>query len=96
MPFAPQRSKAFMMAFVVGLLLPGAVIYLKELLRNRIFKREDITDRTSAPILGEIGHSQEALGESVVVHSSSRTVIAEQFRTLRTNLQFLLQQRSIR
>jgi len=89
-PWSPKRSKVYMMAFIVGILVPGAIVYLRELLNNRIFTRADITDRTQTPIIAEIGHSAEALGESVVVHSSSRTIIAEQFRTLRTNLQFLL------
>ena len=39
-------------------------------------------------IIAEIGHSDT--GEEVVVFKESKTVIAEQFRALRTNMQFLL------
>ncbi len=86
--FSPNRSKAYMNAFLIGLLLPIIGIYLKEQLNTKVSKRSDITLRTTTPLLAEIGHNSEA--KNILVDAGSKSVISEQFRNLRTNLQFLL------
>ncbi|MGQ7385904.1 polysaccharide biosynthesis tyrosine autokinase Ptk1, partial [Streptococcus suis] len=55
-------------------------------LNDKVVSRKDITSRTSIPIVGEISHLD---GEDELVVNRSRSVIAEQFRILRSNLQFL-------
>ncbi|MBA3827692.1 MAG: polysaccharide biosynthesis tyrosine autokinase [Taibaiella sp.] len=87
-PYAPVRSMAFLIALLAGLGIPGIGIYIKNLLNTRIKNRGDISNNTSLSIAGEIGHDE---GENtLVVKPGSRSVIAEQFRGLRTNLEFLL------
>src|SRR5690606_3511730 len=49
---------------------------------------DDIESRNSLPILGMIAHSEEQ--EQVVVSKTSRSPIAEQFRAMRTNLEFVI------
>jgi tyrosine-protein kinase Etk/Wzc len=88
MAFSPNRSKTYMNAFLLGLFLPILGIFLKEQLNTKLIKKSDITARTKTPIIAEVGHN---LGEkSVLVEAGSKNVLAEQFRNLRTNLQFLL------
>lgn len=84
----PVRSKTYLIAFVLGLLVPGVRILLKELFNNRVKSRSDIEAGTNAPILGEIATVSEE--QVVVVKKDARTVVAEQFRALRTNIQFML------
>jgi capsular exopolysaccharide synthesis family protein len=45
---------------------------------------------TDAPIIGEVSHSEEKI--PLVVYQKSRKFIAEQFRIIRTNLQYILPQ----
>jgi len=87
-PISPKRSRVYLMAFVIGLIVPGIRIGAKELFNTRITGKRDIDKLTNMPILAEIGHSKH--DEAVIVKNDSRTVIAEQFRALRTNLQFLM------
>jgi len=87
-PFSPNRSSIYLTGLIIGLLLPAGFIYLSELLNNKIRERRDITMQTDAPILGEIGHNKS--GDLLVATSEARTIIAEQFRAIRTNLRFLL------
>ncbi|RYE55675.1 MAG: polysaccharide biosynthesis tyrosine autokinase, partial [Sphingobacteriales bacterium] len=87
-PFSPKRNIVYLFAFSLGLFGPAAWLYLRELLNTRVMFRTDVTDICSVPIMGEIGHNQEE--KIVAVDQGVRTVIAEQFRSLRTNLQFLL------
>jgi capsular exopolysaccharide synthesis family protein len=50
--------------------------------------RTDVEKNTQAPILGEIGHSNNE--QSLVVTKNNRHFISEQFRIIRTNLQFFI------
>jgi tyrosine-protein kinase Etk/Wzc len=86
-PVSPVRSTAYMLAFVAGLLLPFGYVYSKDALNYRVISNRDITERTGVPILGDVMQG-ENLGAIVLV-DNSRSVIAEQFRALRTNLQYV-------
>jgi capsular exopolysaccharide synthesis family protein len=87
-PVKPNGSSMYMIAFVLGLAVPIAIIFLKEILNDRIRSREDVEKATIIPILGEVGHSEQP--ETLVVSRNSRKYIAEQFRIIRTNLQYIL------
>lgn len=87
-PVMPNRSGTYTMAFFLGLLLPSLAIFLLEFLNDKVKSREDIQKATQAPIIGEVGHSDEKA--PLVVSRTSRRFIAEQFRIIRTNLQYIL------
>jgi tyrosine-protein kinase Etk/Wzc len=88
LPYSPNKTRVILSAIVIGLLLPSFRVAAKELLSRRIGDRESIEELTHTTILGEVGHSSKK--EMVVVKKDSRAQISEQFRQLRTNLQFLL------
>jgi capsular exopolysaccharide synthesis family protein len=71
------------------LLAPIGIIYVKDLLNDKLYTREDITKRTQTPIVGEIGHVED--NRNLVVAHESRNIISEQFRIVRSNLLFFLQ-----
>ncbi|MGZ5221414.1 MAG: polysaccharide biosynthesis tyrosine autokinase, partial [Chitinophagaceae bacterium] len=64
------------------------VIFLKEILNDKVTTRFDIEKVTQVPILGEIGHSFS--GNALVVSKTSRGMVAEQFRSIRSNLQYVI------
>ncbi|RYE26050.1 MAG: polysaccharide biosynthesis tyrosine autokinase [Sphingobacteriales bacterium] len=87
-PVAPNKLAIIMSAIAFGLLIPGVRVLLKEVFNVKVSGREDITRLTEMAVIGEIGHNtKEAM---VVATKGSRSKLAEQFRALRTNLQFLL------
>src|SRR5690606_24840900 len=88
-PFSPKREFIYALGFLLGLLIPLSVIYFRNLFNVRIRSLEDIETRNDLPILGMIAHSEEE--EQVIVSKTSRSAIAEQFRAMRTNLEFFLQ-----
>ncbi|GAB3005842.1 polysaccharide biosynthesis tyrosine autokinase [Niabella terrae] len=87
-PVKPSPGTVKLVALLLGLLLPTAFIFIKELLNDRINTRTDIQKVTEAPILGEIGHS--AQGKTLVVNKTNRSLISEQFRIIRSNLQYII------
>lgn len=87
LPYFPNTLLTLASCLMLGLIIPTMLLIIKELLNNKIKSREDITSKTKTPIIGEIGHSeQEGL---LNIEADSRYALAEQFRVLRTKLNFL-------
>lgn len=86
-PVKPVASTIFLLFGLLGLLLPVGVMAARDALNDRVSRRSDIEDASQVPILGEIIASRDI--DPLVMLSGRRSVIAEQIRTLRTNLQFL-------
>jgi capsular exopolysaccharide synthesis family protein len=87
-PVKPSPGSVKMVAIFLGLVIPLGIIYIKELLNDKISSRPDITRITDAPIFGEIGHSQDK--EVLAVRKNKRDVVSEQFRMIRTNVQYMI------
>lgn len=87
-PVKPNRKATQIIAAVIGLALPVLLIFLLESLNDKVNSRHDVEKGTDAPIIGEIGHSFNK--ESLIVKPNNRGVVAEQFRIIRSNLQFFL------
>jgi capsular exopolysaccharide synthesis family protein len=86
-PIKPVRKMTFMLFGLVGLLLPIGAMAARDAMNNRVRRRADVEQASQVPILGEVVESDGS--KALVVVSKSRSVIAEQIRALRTNLQFL-------
>lgn len=87
-PVKPNRKAIQIMAILVGLGLPALFIFIGEVLNDKVTTRFDIEKLTAAPILGEIGHSYA--DNTLVVSKTTRSMVAEQFRIIRSNLQYVL------
>jgi len=84
----PQRRLIFMLSILFSLLLPMLIVILRDLLNDTVESEDDIKKVCDVPILGGIALSQS--GKNIVVSATSRSSVAEMFRLLRTNLQFML------
>lgn len=87
-PIKPNKKNIYIIAFAIGALIPVSVIALLEFLNDKVTHKDEVTRHLQIPIVGEVGHAQE--GETLVVHAVSRKVVAEQFRIMRTNMQYLI------
>lgn len=87
-PFSPKKAMIYIVGLFLGLFIPIAIIYLKDILNDKIQTKEDISRVTAVPVIGEISHNEE--GTNLVVANSSRSAVSEQFRALRTNLYFYM------
>ncbi|MFT4202921.1 MAG: polysaccharide biosynthesis tyrosine autokinase [Chitinophagaceae bacterium] len=86
-PVSPKGSLLHIMAIGIGLAVPVTIIALIGLFDNKIRTKKEVLDVLHVPVVGEIGHNRTAT--HLVVKEKARSVLAEQFRILRTNLQFL-------
>jgi tyrosine-protein kinase Etk/Wzc len=87
-PVTPNRGATKSIALVIGLLIPALFIFIIELLDDKISNRNDIEKNSTVPILGEVGHSTGIT--TLAVQPKSRAFVAEQFRIIRSNLQFII------
>lgn len=88
-PIAPNSRNIYMGSFILGLFLPFCAIYGKNLFDNKVRVRGDIESFTRAiPLVGMIPKVPRKKLE--VVGENDRSVLAESFRILTTNLQYLL------
>ena len=86
-PISPRKSLAYFISILVGILLPITFISLRDFFSDTIKSKSDLMNSTKIPILGLVGHSDNA--RSLVVPNASKSIIAESFRALRTNIQYL-------
>jgi capsular exopolysaccharide synthesis family protein len=85
---APRTMMVLLAALLIGLLLPVAIIYLKELLQYRIQTHEDVEKLSKIPLLGEIPRSNEK--DNIIVKENATKGIVEAFRIIRTSLMLAL------
>jgi tyrosine-protein kinase Etk/Wzc len=84
----PKGKKNFMLAIILGIMIPGLYIYLIDKLHNRILDKKDIEKGTSVPIIGFIGHNN--FNSELPVTTNPGSALAESFRSIRTNLKYYL------
>lgn len=92
LPVAPKKSMILLVALVLGCAIPVAVIYLMEILRYKIEGRNDLEKLTTVPILGDVSvdHNLKKGQRGIAVRENENNTMTETFRSIRTNLQFLL------
>ncbi|MGB3592389.1 MAG: polysaccharide biosynthesis tyrosine autokinase [Nonlabens sp.] len=88
-PVSPKPLVIFMASLILGVAIPYAFITSRKFIYNKIESRKDIENLHShLTVLGEIPRLENALNS--VISSNDRSILAESFRILRTNLQFKL------
>ncbi len=85
-PLKPVKSLSYSIALILGLVIPGMIIYARDLFNDKIGDRYDLERLTTIPMLGMIGLS--ASKTSLVVTEKPNSHISEAFRSIRTNLQY--------
>jgi capsular exopolysaccharide synthesis family protein len=91
-PISPQPKSFYMTALLIGLAIPIGIALLLEFFNDKVRTKRDIEIGTTAPMLGEIGHSDAK--DTLIVSTRDRKFTAEQFRIIRTNLQYVLNENS--
>mgnify|MGYP001495355008 CR=1 FL=1 len=86
-PIKPRKSLTYFISILIGFFIPIAFISLRDFFSDTIYTKSDLQNATRIPIIGLIGHSDKAT--SMVVSDATKSIIAESFRSLRTNIQYL-------
>ncbi|HBX63591.1 MAG TPA: tyrosine protein kinase [Flavobacteriaceae bacterium] len=84
-PVSPKKNIVLLGAIILGIIVPFAFIYIYKLLNNNVNSKEDVEDAVGAPIAGQVPKS-----EISIIEPNDSSSVAEAFRILRTNMNFLL------
>ena len=86
----PVSSKIYSMALAIGLGVPVGIIFLIGVLKYRIETRGDVETLTTLPIIGDVPMTKDAQINPIVIHENRNEMMEEVFRSIRTNVQYLL------
>ena len=90
---SPKSSIILLVALMLALAIPSLILFLLEFFRYKIEGHEDVAKLTTLPIIADIAVSSETAktkGE-IVVHENKNNQMEEIFRSMRTNIQFMLE-----
>ena len=89
---SPRTAMNYLIALIIGLMVPALFLFLKNYFNVSITDRKDVEKLTRFPIVGQVAQTSDT--NPLVVINSPKSPIAESFRSIRTNIEFLTQGKS--
>lgn len=89
---SPNKRNFYLIALILGLGIPIGGIWLLRLFRFKIEGRSDVERITDIVVVGDIPLVKEKTENPIVISENRNEIMEEVFRSLRTNLQYLLQE----
>ncbi len=89
---SPKGSIIMLAALVLGIAIPAGFLYIINFFRYRIEGHEDVAKLTNLPIIADIVVASDTAKTraDIVVHENQNNQMEEIFRSMRTNIQFML------
>ena len=89
---SPKSSIIMLASIFLGFALPLLIAYIVQLLRYKIEGHEDVAKLTTLPIIADVAVASENAKDAsgIVVRENQNNQIDEIFRSMRTNLQFMM------
>ena len=87
-PISPRHRRFMIIAVAIGLGLPFLIIFLLDYLNDEVKDQREFQSVVKAPFLGNVLYMPS--DKVVAVDSHNNSAQAELFRTIRTNLRFML------
>jgi len=88
----PFNANFYLLNFGLAFSLPFLLILILFLTSNKIIEKSDIENTTSIPIIGSIGHLNQP--GNLVLANNPKSIVAESFRTIRTNINYLTKEKT--
>ena len=90
---SPKRMIILLAAVLLAFLVPGLCIWVISLFRYKVEGHEDVARLTDLPIIADVAVASDNVKNKagIVVQANKNNQIDEIFRSMRTNIQFMLQ-----
>lgn len=91
---SPKNQMIMLIALVCGLAIPAVILFLMKFFKYKIEGHDDVARLTDLPILADVAVASETAKTKadIVVHENKNNQMEEIFRSIRTNLQFMLKE----
>jgi len=89
---SPRSKIILLIALVIGIGIPSLILYLINFFSYKISGHDDVSKLTKLPIIADILMANESAKTrgAIVVHENQNDQMEEIFRSMRTNVQFML------
>ena len=89
---SPKGAIILLIALVLGLAIPVGILFIINFFRYKIEGHDDVASLTSLPIIGDVAIASDTAKTKadIVVHENENNLMEEIFRSMRSNIQFLL------
>lgn len=88
---APRNTTNYLIALLLGLMIPVAYILLLDFFNTKILERKDIEKVCKYPIIGQIPQVDSTKNTKMMVIESPKSAASEAFRSIRTNIDYIVQ-----
>jgi capsular exopolysaccharide synthesis family protein len=90
-PVRPQRGKAIVLSFALGVVLGIGLCFLVEYFDTSVKTKEDVEACMGAPVIGYVPEFDEKgeTGRELLIAAPRHSAVSEAFRSIRTALSFL-------
>lgn len=94
-PVAPRKMMILLAALMIGIIIPAGILWLREMFKTKIENINDLNDLRDISIIGDIAAVKDfgADESRVVVKANDHSPVNEMFRTLRSNLLFMISEK---
>ncbi|MFI1743942.1 GumC family protein [Thalassobellus sediminis] len=94
-PISPNKRITYIAALFLGFLIPFGVIYVSDLLDNKIHNKEDLEKIIkNIPVLGEI--PRVTGNDKSLIERNDRSILSESFRIIRTSFDYVSRGRDVK
>jgi capsular exopolysaccharide synthesis family protein len=91
---SPKSNMILLIALLIGLAIPALIIFLLKFLNYRIEGHNDVARLTNLPIIADVPVASDSAKTKadIVVHENKNNQMEEVFRSMRTNINFMLKE----
>lgn len=97
-PTAPRSKMILLVAFLLGIAVPGGILILRDTMNHKVRGRRDL-DEIDVPLIGEVPdvsakkhwwEKKSKVRRSIIVRGDGKDLINEAMRIVRTNLDYFV------
>lgn len=91
---SPKSNIIMLIALALALAIPAGILFILKFFKYRIEGHEDVVRLTNLPIIADVAVASDTAKTKadIVVHENQNNQMEEIFRSMRTNLQFMLKE----
>ena len=91
---SPKKAVILLAALFIGMAIPFVILYIIQMLSFRIEGHDDLMRLTNLPIVADVPVASDSVktAAGIVVQANKNNQIDEIFRSMRTNIQFMMKE----
>lgn len=91
-PVSPKKIMILFLSLIIGVAIPAGILWIREIFKTKVESVDDLKELKDINIIGDIATVNEFDDEKerIIVKQNDHSAVNEMFRTLRSNLLFMI------